>query len=376
MTSRERLLAALAHRAPDRVPMDLGGTMASTLTLPAYERLRAYLGLPPDPAPALFARRSQTVIPAEDLLEGFPADVRPLMLGAPALRPERWLGPDAFLDEWGVTWRRPGTGHYLPAQGPFQTLEAPGAEDLGRFPWPDPEDPGRYEGLAERARRLRQAGHYAIALSLGVGPVHLAQFMRGYAEFLEDLLERPAFAEGLLDGITEFWVRVLSRALAEAGEWVDLVVLYDDLGTQRGPLLRPELYQRLIRPRHARLAAPVKQAGKPLLWHSCGSIRKLIPDLLEIGVDAVNPVQVSAAGMDTRELKREFGSRLAFWGGVDTRRILPFGTPQEVRREVRRRLEDLSEGGGYVLCAVHNLQADVPPENIAAMYEAALEWGR
>lgn len=376
MSPRERVLSALARRPPDRVPLDLGGTLASTLTLPAYWRLRAFLDLPPDPSPELFAERSQSVIPGEDLLVRFQADIRPLVLGAPERRPVQRLGPDALLDEWDVAWRRPPGGHYFPCGGPFAQLEEPSMYDLARFAWPEAEDPGRYRGLAERARRRHEAIEYAVAFSLGVGPVHQAQFMRGYAEWLEDLFVRPAFAEGLLERITDFWVAAAERALEEAAAWIDVAVLYDDLGTQRGPLVGPDLYRRLIKPQHARLVGTFKRAGKPVLWHSCGSVRRLIPDLLEIGVDALNPVQVSAAEMDTRELKREYGAHMAFWGGVDTGWVLPHGTLAQVREEVRRRLEDLAGGGGYVLCAVHNIQADVPPANVAAMYEAALEYGR
>ncbi len=376
MTPRDRILAAVLRRPPDRVPLDLGGTFASTLTLTAYQRLRTHLGWEPDPSPVLFAERSQTVIPAENLLLRLQADARALMLGAAERRPNQRLGPHAFTDEWEVTWTRPGDGHYLPTDGPFSRLQEPGLYDLARFDWPDPEDPGRYRGLAESARRLHETTDYAVVLSLGVGPVHQAQFMRGYAEWLEDLLARPVFAEALLERVTDFWVAVAERAIQEAGPWIDLVALYDDLGTQRGPLMRPELYRRLVKPQHARLTAVFKRAGKPVFWHSCGAVRRLIPDLIDIGVDVLNPVQVSAAEMDTSQLKREFGAHLAFWGAVDTSHVLPRGTPADVRREVRQRIRDLAEGGGYVLCAVHNIQDDVPPENILTMYEAALEYGR
>ena len=373
MTHRDRLLAALDHGQPDRVPLDLGSTIASTINHKAYARLRDYLGLPPEPSPRILAERSGSVMPAEDMLERFDVDARMVLLGGPDGRPERRLSPDAFLDEWGVTWTRPAGGHYISTEGPFYRLEDPGPAHLDRFDWPEPDDPGRYRGLRERARELREQTDCAVVLSCGVGPIHVAQFMRGFGEWLEDLLANPAFAEGLLVRITDFWVRVFDRALAETGKYADLIVIGDDLAGQRGPLFRPELYRRLIKPHHARLAAVVKRHGKPLLWHSCGSVYSLIPDLIDIGVNALNPVQVSAANMDTARLKREFGRELAFWGGVDTGRVLPLGTTDEVRAEVKRRIEDLNGDGGYVLCAVHNIQADVPPENVVAMYDAARE---
>jgi uroporphyrinogen decarboxylase len=195
--------------------------------------------------------------------------------------------------------------------------------------------------------------------------------MRGYAEWLMDLLAEPVFAEALLTRIVDWFTEVAIRALGEAGEHVDLVVFGDDLGTQNQALMRPELYRRLIKPQHRRIIDTVKRFGKPILLHSCGSISALIPDLIEAGVDALNPIQVSAANMDTKMLKREFGQDLTFWGAVDNQRVLPGGTVREVREEVRRRIEDLASGGGYVLCATQDIQADVPPENVVAMYEEA-----
>ncbi len=376
MTHRERILAALSHKEPDRLPRDLGSSLATTMTIKAHERLRAYLGLPSEPPPATFAARSSTVIPDDAILRRFDVDARPLLLGSPDGRPDRRLSQDAFADEWGVTWTRPEDGHFITTDGPFYHLEEPALQDLERASWPDPDDPGRYRGLRERARALHEGTDYAVVLTLGVGPVHQCQFLRGYGEWLEDLLVNPAFAEGLLDRVVEPWIRVADRALREAGEYVDVVMYGDDIGTQGGPLVRPELYRRVIKPRHRRMADAVKRHGKPILYHSCGSVYAFIPDLIDIGIDALNPVQVTAADMDTRRLKQQFGADLAFWGGINTQKVLPFGTPQDVREEVRRRIEDLADGGGYVLCAVHNIQPEVPPGNVVAMYDAALELGR
>ena len=178
-----------------------------------------------------------------------------------------------------------------------------------------------------------------------------------------------------MDRIMDFWVRGTERALTEAGEFIDVVAIVEDLGTQQGPLLRPEVYRRMIKPRHRRMMGSVKKHGKRLSLHSCGAVSAFIPDFIEMGVDALNPVQVSADDMDTKTLKREFGCDLSFWGAIDTGKVLPYGTPVEVREEVKRRIDDLAADGGYILAAVHNIQADVPPQNVAAMYEAALEFG-
>lgn len=371
MTRRERILAALDRRPSDRLPVDLGGTLATTTTARAHERLRAHLGLPAEPPAPVFATRSSTVIPDAAILDRFDVDARPLLLGSPDSRPDRWLSADAFVDEWGVTWTRPEGGHFICTDGPFYGMEEPTVRDLETFQWPDPADRGRYRGLRERARALRETGDHAIVLNLPVGPIHQCQFMRGYGEWLEDLLLNPGFAEGLMDRVVDCWVQIVDEALAGVGEDVDLVVYGDDVGTQRGPLVAPDLYRRVIKPWHRRMSEAVRRHGKPIVYHSCGSIYALVPDLVEIGIDALNPVQVTAADMDTARLKREFGRDLAFWGGIDTQRVLPLGTPADVREEVRRRVADLAEGGGYVLCAVHNIQPEVPPENVVAMYDAA-----
>ncbi len=376
MTSRERILAALGHRQPDRLPLDLGSTIATTMTAGAQDRLRAHLGLPSGGAPVLFAKRSNTVIPEEAILARIGVDARPLVLGSPDGRPEREISPDAFIDEWEVTWTKPHGGHYINTDGPFYRLDEPTTADIERHAWPEAADPGRYRGLRERARALHEGTGYAVILNLPVGPIHQSQFLRGFGDWLGDLLANRAFAEGLLDRVTDIWVETASRALEETAPFVDVVMYGDDIATQRGPLMRPALYRQLLKPRHRRMAEAVKRFGKPILYHSCGSVRPLIPDLIETGIDALNPVQVSAAEMDTGGLKREFGRDLAFWGGIDTQSVLPLGTAAEVREEVKRRIGDLAEDGGYVLCAVHNIQQDVPPENVMAMYEAAMEFGR
>ena len=373
MTHRERILAALAHKETDRLPFDLGSTIATTMTARAHARLRAHLGLPADPQPATFAKRSSTVIPDEAILRRFDVDARPLLLGNPDRHPDRDVTEDVMVDEWGVTWVKHGGSHYINSDGPFYRLDEPTLADLEKASWPDPADPGRYRGLREQAQALHENTDYAVILNLAQGPLHQCQFLRGYGEWLQDLLIHPAFAEGLLERCVDFWTQVTTRALEEAGPYVDVALYGDDIGTQRAPLVRPELYRRVIKPRQKRMADVVKRHGKPILYHTCGSVYAFVPDLIEVGIDALNPVQVSAADMDTKRLKREFGRDMTFWGAIDTHRVLPLGTPEEVREEVKRRIQDLAEGSGYVLCAVHNIQPEVPPENLVAMYEAARE---
>jgi uroporphyrinogen decarboxylase len=254
-------------------------------------------------------------------------------------------------------------------------LEEPTLQDLDRAHWPDPADAGRYRGLRERARQLHETTDFAVILGIGPGPVHQSQFMRGYGAWLEDLLLNQSFFAGLLERLAEIHAGMVERALEEAHEYVDLVALADDVGTQNGPLMRPELYRQLIKPSHRRICDTVKRFSKPILYHTCGSVYALIPDFIEAGVDILNPIQVRAAGMETQRLKREFGRELAFWGGIDIQEVLPRGTPAQVRDEVRRLIDDLGPGGGYVISAAHNIQPEVPPENLVAMYDTAVECG-
>ncbi len=376
MTHRERILAALKHQEPDRVPIDLGGTGCTTMSVKAHTRLREHLGLPADLPPAMWSARSTTVIPDEAILRHLDVNARGLLLGMSCARPDRQLSDDSIFDEWGVTWTRHAGTHFINSDGPFCRLAEPSLKDLDKFDWPDPDDPGRFQGLRERARKLHEETDYAVILTLSNGPVHVCQYLRGYAEWLEDLLLRPAFAEGLIDRVSDILIRIADRALAEAGDYIDVAMYGDDIATQGAPLFRPDLYRRMIKPRHKALADTIHRHRKPILYHSCGSVYGLIPDLIEVGIDALNPIQVSAANMDTARIKREFGLDLTFWGGIDTHRVLPLGTPAEVRQEVKRQISRLDGTGGYVVCGVHNLQPEVPPENVVAMYEAALEYGK
>ena len=379
VTHRERVLAALSHREADRVPLDLGSHNASKIHRVAYRRLLAHLGWPEEPEERdeaglqkHYLSAGEMARPSEALLELLDVDFRSVSLSAPDEAAAAWLDGSRFVDEWGVVWARAGEGEFINKDGPFQQLEEPGLADLERHEWPDPDDPGRYRGMREAALAVREQTDYALVLDLDLGIVNKCQRVRGFCEWLEDLPLRPAFAEGLLARVLDVEAGIARRALAEVGDLADVVVFYDDLGFQDRCYMHPKLYRRLVKPYHAGLVAAIKGASPAkVLLHSDGSIHELLGDLVEIGIDAINPVQTTAAGMDSRELKREFGEQLAFWGAIDTQRVLPFGTQEDVGREVRQRIDHLGAGGGYVLAACHNIQADVPPENVLAMFEAA-----
>lgn len=375
MTPRRRVLESLSHREPDRLPIDFGGCPTTTINYAAYTRLREYMGLPAPTTPLPVSRRSQTVTPEDDVLERFQIDTRGVSVRAPEAVAIAEHPDGSYLDEWGVLWSRPEGGHYLPVRGPFQERE-PHRSILDSHPWPGTSDPSRLGGVAERARRLHQGTSYAVVISLPRGVFSTCLTLRGFADFLADLLVNRSFAEALMDRVTEVWIAIAEQSLRSVGECVDVVQFADDLGHQHAPLVSPDLYRRLIQPVHARMVGTIKKCSNArVLLHSDGAIRPLIGHLIDAGVEVLNPVQVSAEGMDTLELKRLFGDHLSFWGAIDTQEVLPYGNVERVRAEVRRRIRDLARQGGYVLASVHNIQPDVPPENIVAMFETALESG-
>ena len=372
MTPQERVLTALRHEEPDRVPIDMG-TPVTSIHVRAYVALREHLGLPRR-QPAILDAMQQAAVVEEDVLERFRVDTRQVFL-KPS-RPWQRLAEGLFVDEWGVRYRPSADGNYYDMCA--HPLAQATLADLESFPWPDPDDPVRYEGLAESARRLRETTGFAIVLNgFGEALFGLPSWVRGHAQFYMDLVSDTRFVEALLDRFLDFALRLAENALDRIGSHVDVVRIADDLGSERGPLVSPQTYRALIKPRQKKLYDLIKRkSGARILLHSCGSVRDLIDDFVEIGVDALNPIQVAARGMDTRELKQRFGDRISFWGGgCDTQRVLPFGSAEDVRREVARRVADLSPGGGFVFTPVHNIQFDVSPEKVCALYDAAAQYG-
>ena len=380
MTSRERVQMALAHQAPDRVPIDLGGTVVSSIAIPTYAALRQHLGLAVKPIRTLeFVQ--QIAVVDEDVLERFGVDVIPVFANPPDTAPAALVtsadGTVSFRDDFGATLKKPAGCHYYDWQE--FPLHEPSLEALQAMPWPDPADPGRYRGLRQRVQALRASTDRAL---LGMAPCGHDLFnqlfrVRGMENGLMDLLAEPEFAEAFFDRLTDTICTAQKLFLTEVGDLIDVQFAADDLSGQSGPLIDPVLYRRMIKPRQARILATIKaHTQAKICYHSCGALEAFIPDLIEIGVDILNPVQVSAAGMDTAQLKRKYGKHLSFWGGgCDTQTILPRGTPADVRAEVKRRIGDLAPNGGFVFNPVHNIQPNVPPENIVAMFDAAREYG-
>ena len=370
VTHRERVLAALEYREPDRVPMDVGSARFTGMVKAAYEGLRGRLGFG-EPG-AIIERMQQLVGMDERVLDALDVDVRAFAQGPADGARDIELPGDCYQDEWGVVRRKPAGCHY------YELTHSPlageiSAEDIARYPWPDPADPGITRGLREQAVRLRESG-YAVMYNARFNIVHTAQYLRGFEDWYLDLGQNHGLFRSLIQAITEILVELNHRTLAEVGDLIDIVAFGDDVGLQDRSVCSLPMYRQLIRPAHERVVETIRAHTRAkILYHTCGSVYRYIEDFISIGIDALNPIQVRAKNMEPERLKREFGGRIVFWGGIDSQHVLPHGSPQDVADDVRRIFGILGTGGGYVLAAVHNIQPDVPPENILAVFAAGRE---
>ncbi|MFA6929025.1 MAG: uroporphyrinogen decarboxylase family protein [Lentisphaeria bacterium] len=387
MNSRERMIVTLKHRQPDRVPFDMGGCQVTGIHQVAYQNLSRALGMGNKPAP-LADVYQQVVIPPEAFLEHLRVDVR----GLYPLTSHNWnvRGTSTsegleFTDEWGFVQRFPNGGFWWsqvksPLDGPDID-----PDKLRAYTWPQAALSERIAGLRKQALKQREAGYIVMLKGFCAGAFEMGQRIRGMENFLCDVLTDPIGASKVLDKVNRLKMEFWDMALEELGDVVDIVVETDDYGTQDSQLISPELFRTMLKPRLAELFALIKRklavkkpAGEQgwLFFHSCGNVRPLLPDFIEIGVDILNPVHITATGMNPKALKRDFGTDVTFWGGgIETQSVLPRGTLQQVREDVKRNLETLMPGGGYVFNTVHNIQADVPPENIIAMWETLQQFG-
>lgn len=379
MNSRERVNLALNHKEADHVPFDLGGTGLTTMHLTAYQNLRQHLKLPVS-EPKIAYMAEQLALVEADLAERLEAD---LVLVAPqpptgfefVFRDEGDY--EAYTDEWGIGWRKPKRGGFYYDMYAHPLADAETLADYRAFKFPDPLDDRRYQNLRRDAEAAVAQGKAVVLGGLCSGIVELCAWARGFEQFYVDLALSQELVAYMLDRMVEFKCAYWERALAEIGDLVDVIIEADDMAGQRALLFSPDTYRTLIKPRHKKLFAFIKeQAQVKLFFHSCGAIRPLIGDLIEIGMDILNPVQFTAADMELKELKREFGRDLVFWGGgADTQGVLGSGTPEEVEADVKRNIEALAPGGGFVFATVHDIQANVPPENIMAMWQAWKAYG-
>jgi uroporphyrinogen decarboxylase len=379
MNHRERLVTALDHQEPDRVPIDLGSTGITSITVGAYHDLRRLLGLPHVGRPVLTDYVQRLASVDEPLLTHFDVDTRMLQ---PQARQEPHADREGdywvIRDNWGARLRMPTEGCLYYDWFEFP-LRGASVEDLDGYAWPRLYNTEELDALADRARALFEQTDYALVASIvfGGGIFEQPSRLMGMENFYVALLKDRRFADALMDRITDLYVAVCDQCLERIGQYVQVVAYWDDLGGQNQLLLSPRLYRDLLVPKQRRLVAAIKARTRAKVFiHSCGAIRELIPDLIDVGFDIINPVQVSAARMDPTHLKREFGRDVVFWGGtVDPQSTLAFGTPAQVTAEARRAIDVLAPGGGFVFSAIHNIQSFVPPQNVVALFEAAQQFG-
>jgi uroporphyrinogen decarboxylase len=410
------VLSAISHREPDKVPIDLGGMRSTGITAVAYGNLKRYLGISAG-STDVYDVVQQLAQPEDPILDYFEADV--IDLGRAFLTAdEDWKDftlPDGsaakipayagFEPDGSGGWlvrsadrmvigSMPKGTYYL-SQTHFPLLEWDGQDlsvldklpglmsrvtwaALPTAPWHKPLTSEHLADIRRRAKRLSETTDFAIMAGFGGNLLEWGQYLCRNDHFLMDLVESPRKAEALLDRLTETHLENLEKFLDAVEGYVQIIQMGDDLGTQLAPQISPQMYRRFFKPRQKRIYEKVRRrSGIHLFLHSCGAIAPLLPDLIEIGVEIINPVQTSARGMEPERLKREFGKDLTFWGGgCDTQRVLPHGTEREIDEHVRRRFEILAPGGGFVFTQVHNIMPNVPPRNIVAMIEAAKTFRR
>lgn len=381
MNSRERVTLALNHQEPDRIPLDLGATIVSSITKNSYLPLMHHLGfLVQDNVMMDYVQQLPYL--DEMLLQRFDIDFRMVQLPAataPGLKIFEEGDYYAFIDRWGSKLHMPKDGGYYYDWVDFPIREMT-FKALDEYSWPSPDPKEYIIQLRDQASYLYDNTDYALVGSavIGGGIFEQAARIMGMEDFLLSIVAEPKFANRMMEQITEIYIESCNNYLDEVGQYIQVFTYWDDISTQTGWMINPETYRRMIKPKQRRLVDAIKKkTDAKLFFHGCGAVFDLIPDLIDLGFDILNPVQVSAKGMDTKRLKQTFGKDITFWGGgVDTQQTLPFGNTSQVADEVKRFIDDLAPGGGFVFAAVHNIQPNIPPGNITTLFDTAIEYGK
>ncbi len=380
MNSRERVRATLNHQEPDRIPFDLGGTPMSGMHTTAYRNLRQHLGLPPVDIKISDTIQQLAVI-NDDLTDVLKVDIHniaPRSSAAYNLAYQDEGNYTTYTDEWGIGWRMPKQGglYYDMYRWPLAPYETPEGIKAA-YTWPDPTDPNRFAGLREKALKTIDQGKAVVIGSISAGVSEMHAWTRGFENYFTDFYLYPDLAEYIMDTVVDIKMVFWEKALEQVGDLVDVVIEADDLAGQKNLFFSPEQYRQYIKPRHIKLFQFIKSKTSAKLFYHCdGALMPILWDLIESGIDILNPVQKSAAGIDYKQLKKEYGKDLTFWGaGVDTQMVFDRGTPEQVRADVKENIEMMAPGGGYIFTPIHNTQATVPPENYMAMWETLQEYG-
>jgi uroporphyrinogen decarboxylase len=381
VTSRERVLAVLSGEIPDRVPIILGVSNATGIKMGTYRGLCEILGCPCRDRYIYDWPELGTALPEEEVLRRLRTDVRGILDRFPKAVYERNAAREPhtpFIDDWGTGQKEIEPGVWFPGIHPL--ADASRVEEVSAYKgWPDMDDPYRVAHVSETAKTLADEGQYAIlATPWLLFPLERAFALQGMDNFLVNLSLEPEFATALLKKNLSLCKALMAHFLDALGPNVDMIKIGDDMGSQEGLLMSPDMYRRILKPIHAELIQHIRErTDARVFFHTDGDVFDLVDDLVEIGVDVLNPIQTSAGRMaDLAAVKKRFGGRLVLCGGVDTQRILPFGSPAEVAAEVKRVIDLLGPGGGYMLASVHTIMNEVPPENVLAMVDAVVEHGR
>ncbi|MBS3813969.1 hypothetical protein KGY63_01120 [Candidatus Bipolaricaulota bacterium] len=380
MTPRERVLAAINHREPDRVPIVIGANNTTGIRMETYKEIKEIIGVE---APDGFLHRWPELGTAkidEKTLKRLGSDVRGVWDLEPAsvLEGNRNREPGSpYINSWGSGQVKAGSGDWFPGIHPLS--DADSVEDLEAYEgWPDMSDPTRVDHIKDRVENIIKQGDYAImATPWLLFPLERAFAMQGMDVFLQNTVTNPDFAKVLLEKIAEKCKDLMGTFLAELNGKVDIVCIGDDLGTQESLLMSPETYRKILKPIHADYVEFIKErTDAKVFFHTDGDVSPLVGDFIEIGIDILNPIQTSAGGMsDLEKLNEKFGGEIVFCGGIDTQKVLPGCSPDEVRAEVRRVIDTLGPGGGYMVSAVHTITEEVPAENVLAMVDAVRDFG-
>lgn len=380
MTPKERVLKSIHHQEPDRVPIVIGVSNATGIKMQTYRQIKSVIGIDAPDGYLYDWPELGTAAVDEGTLQRLHCDVRGLLDREPiSIRRKNQTRKQhvPYINSWGTGQVEVGEGDWYPGVHPLK--EASRIEEIQNHSWPDMDDPTRLAHVREKARALADEGQYAImGTPWLLFPLERAFGLQGMDTFLLNMSIRPDFAKSLLEKNAQLCKQLMGNFLSEAGEFLDIIKIGDDLGTQESLLISPQMYRELLKPIHADFIQFIKErTDAKVFFHTDGDVFPLIGDFSEIGIDILNPIQTSAGRMaNLKQLKSDYGDKIVFCGGIDTHHILPSGTPGEVAKEVKRVIDILGPGGGYLVSAVHTIMNDVPPENVLAMVDSAVEYGR
>jgi uroporphyrinogen decarboxylase len=385
INSRSRVKAALERRSPDRVPIDLGGNQTG-IHVKAYKNLLEHLGMADEPI-VLSNFSQQLARPSDAMLERFHVDtrwVRPLAnyIEYEKVAPQYEQGYIGQFDQFGVFWGNDASKdvrdilYYDPVIHPLENATT--VHDVEEFSWPDGKNTKLFEGLNDVAKALHEKTPYAVCSTAVSNTFELCTFLFGFIRVMKLVRLKPELLDAAINELSQYWIDYISTYIGQIGKYIDVVCINSDLASQDGPLVNPTFYEQHVKPVDRKIVQHLKHVAPhvKINFHSCGSVPAFLPHFANLGYDSINPVQVSAYDMEPCSLKKRFGKYLSFWGGLcDSQHILPFGMPAQVREDVKKNMNCLKPGGGFIAANIHNITAEVPPENIVAMFDAAREFG-